>query len=42
MRDHLRGRLPAVIGPERLWSFTFVDDVADAHVAALDASAARS
>ena len=35
MRDHLRGRLPAVIGPERLWSFTFVDDVADAHVAAL-------
>ena len=35
MRDHLRGRLPAVIGPERLWSFTFIDDVADAHVAAL-------
>src|SRR5687767_10028633 len=35
MRDHLRGRLPAVIGPERLWSFTFVDDVAEAHVAAL-------
>jgi NAD+-dependent farnesol dehydrogenase len=35
MRDHLGGRLPAVIGPERLWSFTFVDDVAHAHVAAL-------
>lgn len=35
MRDHLRGRLPAVIGPERLWSFTFIEDVADAHVAAL-------
>ena len=35
MRDHLAGRLPAVIGPERLWSFTFIDDVADAHVAAL-------
>ena len=35
MRDHLRGRLPAVIGPERLWSFTYVDDIADAHVAAL-------
>jgi len=35
MRDHLRGRLPAVIGPERLWSFAFVDDVAAAHVAAL-------
>lgn len=35
MRDHLRGRLPAIVGPERLWSFTFVDDVAEAHVAAL-------
>ena len=35
MRDHLRGRLPAAIGPERLWSFTFVEDVAAAHVAAL-------
>ena len=35
MRDHLRGRLPAAIGLERLWSFTFIDDVADAHVAAL-------
>ena len=35
MRDHLAGRLPAVIGPEHLWSFAFVDDVADAHVAAL-------
>jgi farnesol dehydrogenase len=35
MRDHLRGRLPAVIGPERLWSYAFVDDVAEAHVAAL-------
>lgn len=35
MREHLRGRLPAVIGPDRLWSFTFIDDVADAHVAAL-------
>ncbi len=35
MRDHLLGRLPAVIGPERLWSYSFVDDVAEAHVAAL-------
>jgi NAD+-dependent farnesol dehydrogenase len=35
MRDHLRGRLPAVIGPEHLWSYSFVDDVAEAHVAAL-------
>jgi farnesol dehydrogenase len=35
MRDHLHGRLPVVIGPERLWSYAFIDDVADAHVAAL-------
>jgi farnesol dehydrogenase len=35
MRDHLAGRLPGAIGLERLWSFTFIDDVADAHVAAL-------
>ena len=35
MRDHLAGKLPGTIGPERLWSFSFVDDVADAHVAAL-------
>lgn len=35
MRDHLSGRLPGVVGPERLWSFSFVDDVADAHVAAM-------
>jgi len=35
MRDHLGGRLPGVIGGDRLWSFTYLDDVADAHVAAL-------
>jgi farnesol dehydrogenase len=35
MRDHLRGRLPGVIAPERFWSYAFVDDVAEAHVAAL-------
>ncbi|HEX6463292.1 MAG TPA: NAD-dependent epimerase/dehydratase family protein [Vicinamibacterales bacterium] len=35
MRDHLNGRLPGVIGPERLWSFAFVEDVANAHVAAM-------
>jgi len=35
MRDHLHRKLPGVIGPERLWSFAFVDDVAAAHVAAL-------
>src|SRR5438552_9528918 len=35
MRDHLAGRLPGVVGANRLWSFSFVEDVADAHVAAV-------
>ena len=35
MRDHLAGRLPGVIGPERLWSYAYIEDVAEAHVAAL-------
>jgi farnesol dehydrogenase len=35
--DHLAGRLPGVIGGDRIWSFSFVDDVAAAHVAALEA-----
>jgi len=33
--DHLDGRLPGIIGGDRLWSYAFVDDVARAHVAAL-------
>jgi farnesol dehydrogenase len=32
LRDHMRGRLPGLIGAERLWSFTYVDDVARAYV----------
>ena len=35
--DHLAGRLPGVIGGNRIWSFSFVEDVAAAHVAALQA-----
>jgi NAD+-dependent farnesol dehydrogenase len=35
MRDHLAGRLPGVIGVEHVWSYAFVEDVADAHVTAL-------
>ena len=35
MRDHLHGRLPATIGAEHLWSYSYIDDVAAAHVAAL-------
>jgi NAD+-dependent farnesol dehydrogenase len=33
--DHLVGRLPGIVGAERIWSFAYVDDVAAAHVAAL-------
>ena len=36
VRDHLRGRLPGVVGADRTWSFSFVDDVAAGHVAALE------
>ncbi len=35
--DHLRGRFPGIIGPgDPLWSYAFVEDVADGHVAALE------
>ena len=33
--DHLAGRLPGVIGGEHTWSFSYVDDVVEAHVEAL-------
>ena len=38
--DHLKGRLPGVIGPEHQWSYAFVDDVAAGHCAALERGAA--
>jgi farnesol dehydrogenase len=34
--DHLAHRLPGVIGADRLWSFSYIDDVADGHVSALE------
>jgi farnesol dehydrogenase len=35
--DHLRGRLPGIVGPgDRLWSYAFVDDVAEGHALALE------
>jgi nucleoside-diphosphate-sugar epimerase len=34
--DHLRHRLPGIVGADRLWSFAWIDDVAGAHVAALE------
>jgi nucleoside-diphosphate-sugar epimerase len=36
IRDHLAHRLPGVPGADRRWSYAYVDDVADAHVSALD------
>jgi nucleoside-diphosphate-sugar epimerase len=34
--DHLHGRLPGITGADRLWSFAWIDHVADAHVVALE------
>jgi NAD+-dependent farnesol dehydrogenase len=34
--DHLRRRLPGVVGPENPWSFAYIDDVAEGHCAALE------
>jgi farnesol dehydrogenase len=34
--DHLRGRLPGIIGAGQRWSYAYVDDVARGHVAAIE------
>lgn len=34
--DHLAGRLPGIVGGDRIWSFAYVDDVAAACVAAVE------
>jgi farnesol dehydrogenase len=34
--DHLKGRLPGLIGPEHRWSYSYVEDVAAGHCAALE------
>jgi farnesol dehydrogenase len=34
--DHLKGRLPGLIGSEHRWSYAYVDDVAAGHCAALE------
>ena len=34
--DHLRGRLPGLVGAEHPWSYAYVDDVAAGHSAALE------
>ena len=41
--DHMAGRFPGIVGPgDRLWSYAFVEDVAAAHVAALERAPAGS
>jgi farnesol dehydrogenase len=37
--DHLKHRLPGLIGPEHRWSYAFVDDVAAGHCAAIEQGA---
>jgi farnesol dehydrogenase len=34
--DHLRGKLPGIVGADCVWSYAWVDDVARAHVAAVE------
>lgn len=37
LADRMNGRLPGIVGPgDRYWSYAFVDDVAEGHVAALE------
>lgn len=36
IEDHLQGRLPGLIGADNIWSYTYVDDVAAAHVEAVE------
>lgn len=38
--DHLAGRLPGLIGPDKIWSFAWVEDVAAAHVDAVESGQA--
>jgi farnesol dehydrogenase len=42
LADHVAGRLPGIVGADRIWSFAFVGDVADAHVNALEYPTVRS
>jgi farnesol dehydrogenase len=42
MSDRLRGTLPGMIGGDRTWSFSYVDDVADAHVSAIERASPRA
>ncbi|HSK11171.1 MAG TPA: NAD-dependent epimerase/dehydratase family protein [Vicinamibacterales bacterium] len=37
--DHLAGRLPGLVGADRAWSYSWLEDVAAAHVTALERGA---
>jgi len=37
--DHLKHKLPGLVGPEHPWSYAYVDNVADGHCAALERGA---
>jgi nucleoside-diphosphate-sugar epimerase len=41
IRDHMNGRLPGIIGADRIWSYSYVEDVANAHVEAVERPALR-
>ena len=41
LSDHLRRRLPGMIGADRVWPFAFLDDVAALHVLAVERPDAR-
>ena len=34
--DHLKGKLPGLVGPEQRWSYSYVEDVAAGHCEALE------
>lgn len=36
VRDQMSGRFPVMVGGDRVWSFAWMDDVAEAHVTALE------
>jgi NAD+-dependent farnesol dehydrogenase len=40
--DHLKGRLPGLVGADRPWSYAWIDDVAAAHVTAVERATAGS
>jgi nucleoside-diphosphate-sugar epimerase len=42
IRDHMQGRLPGVVGADRPWSYSWIDDVAGAHVRAAETATAAA